>query len=212
MAGRCLSLASGAKNVWEAKPTMSENPPPRPGMAPWAKWSMIGCGGCLTVAVVTTVLGAFLLSRNLKFEQISVTDKPDPPVMASANQLLPPRVGPFVRQSLSRGKPPQNGRSGQQGEPSRGWQATYSVNGRQVTVFVVPTDEARRNPNAGSPFGTAMQRGGQNPNQGIVMSMKIGDRSLQMVLWRKPNWTVMIQSEDDAATEFARAYRPAGGG
>jgi hypothetical protein len=165
---------------------------------------MFGCGGCLTVAVVTVIAGALFIGRNLKIEQLDVSAKPDPPLTANANQLLPRRVGAFVLQNVTRPGAPK-------GETSRAWQGIYAAGGRTVTLIVQPTEEARQRRDSGSPFGSAMQRGIRDPNTGVQMSVKTGEKTLQMVVWQKPNWTVMIQSEDGAAGEFARAYRPAGG-
>lgn len=182
---------------------MTDATPPRSGMAPWAKWSLFGCGGCLTVAVVTVIVGALFVSRNLSIEQFNVIDKPDPPLAAGGDELLPKQVGAFRLQEVTRPPAPP-------GETSRAWQGRYTADGRAVTLLVVPTEEARRHGGAGSPFG-ALQRGARDPDTGVQMSMKRREKALQMVMWQKPNWTFMLQSEEGAAFEFARAYRPAAG-
>jgi hypothetical protein len=184
--------------------TTDATPPQRSGMAPWAKWSLFGCGGCLTVAVVMVIVFAVFIGRNMKFEQFNVSDKPDPPPAATANQLLPRQVGPFTLRDASRP-------TGEQGSSTRGWQGDYTAGARRVTVVVMPTAEAKQHRDARSPFGSALQRTGNDPNQGFLMSMNIGGQSMEMVVWQKPNWTVVIQSQDNSAAEFARAYRPAGG-
>src|SRR5262249_38518175 len=148
---------------------MTQAPPPRSGMPAWAKWSLWGCGGCLTVLLVMAIAGVVLVGRNIKIAQFNASNKPDPPPGATANQLMPRRVGKFVLQSRSRANDPQVG-------TSSGWEGKYSSGGRSVALVVVPTAEARRGGNSRSPFGSAMQRSGQNPNQGVQVSYKIGDK------------------------------------
>ena len=64
------------------------------GMPPWAKWTLIGCAGCLTVTLLGMVgcgaLSYYLFGRNMKI--VDMSDKPDLPLTATAGQLLPPRV------------------------------------------------------------------------------------------------------------------------
>jgi hypothetical protein len=184
-------------------------PPARGGMPPWAKWTMIGCGGCLGLTVLAFAGCGLLfyqtIGKNMKWETLDVSRKPDPPLTAKAGQLLPPRVGPFVRASV--GTPaPQYAAS----TSSQGWQGTYVAAGKRVDLVVSPTAAVQQARVQRTPFGDAMQRRNrsQNPNLGFHMSMKMGPQPVDMVFWSKRNWTVMIQSPDMVAGPFARAYQP----
>ncbi len=184
-------------------------PPARSGMPPWAKWTMIGCGGCLTVAVVGMVgCGALFwqtIGKNMKWEMLDVSRKPDPPLTAKAGQLLPPRVGAFVRKRVG---PP----SGQYGSvpADSGWEGTYVSGSKRVELVVMSTAAAQQARAQRSPFGDAMRRQSHNPNTnvGFHITLKAGPQPMDMAFWSKPNWTVMIQSPDMVAGPFARAYQP----
>jgi hypothetical protein len=180
--------------------------PARSGMPPWARWSLIGCGGCGALAVLgiggCMAVIYFTVGKNMKL--FDVSNKRDAPLTATVAQVLPPRVGAFVRQ--------QAGGGGQQvgrGASVNGWHGTYrSTGGQKVEVTIIPTramEQARR-----SPFGGAMpqQNPPQNSNKGVRMSMKMGGQQVEIVTWSKPNWTFSIQSPDMAAMQFAKAYQP----
>jgi hypothetical protein len=184
--------------------------PARGGMPPWAKWTLIGCGGCMVVAVLATVLGGVaiwqLVGKNMKFEMLDVSRKPDPPLTASAGQLLPPKVGAFVRQKIARASPQKAGAG-----TASGWQGSYTSAGKRVDLTVIPTREAQAARSERSPFGGALRQQ-QNPNSAVYMSIKAGPQPMDMVVWSKPNWTYMIQSPGMVAKQFATAYQPAVGG
>jgi hypothetical protein len=184
--------------------------PPRGGMPPWAKWTLIGCGGCLTVAILFIGVSSFAVwqffGKNIKIEKVDVRGKPDLPLTAAAGQLLPPRVGSFVRTQVVR-LPTSSGNA----RAASGWHGTYASGSKRVELIVMPTAAAQSAQRQSSPFGDAMRRQKQNPGGGIHMSMRFGSKPLDMVVWSKPNWTVTIQSPDMAAKPFALAYHPAPG-
>jgi hypothetical protein len=173
-------------------------PPARSGMPTWAKWTMFGCGGCLLVTVLG--FGGCMLAawRMLGMKSYDASRKPDVPLTATAGQLLPPRVGPFVRRKVNR--------------LGAGWQGAYVSNdGKQVELKVEQTGQMRQS--GRSPAGGgAGQNQPPNVNTGFRMSMKIADQQMELVIWAKPNWTYTVQSPDMVAVKFADAYRPAVGG
>jgi hypothetical protein len=171
--------------------------PARSGMPTWAKWTMIGCAGCLTVVILLTVGCGALIYQYLGMRTVDVSDKPDPPPTASARQLLPLKVGSFVRTKVDTGS---NG---------NGWQGTYVGGHRRATLLVMSTAAARSARERNSPFGTAMRRQNRNPGMGIRVTIKKGPHPMDMVTWSKSNWTFVVQSPDMAAEEFTRAYQPA---
>jgi hypothetical protein len=176
-------------------------------MPPWAKWTMIGCGSCLTIAILVFGVGGYWMYqaviKNMKFEMFDTSGKRDMPVTATAGQLLPPRVGAFVRQSVGK---TASGTSG--GAGAGGWQGTYVSGGKQVTLIVAPTASARASRDPQNPFGmTGQQR--QNPNQGFHMRMNLKSAPMDMAIWQKPNWSFIVQSRDELALPFAKAYQPA---
>lgn len=189
---------------------MTQPEPSRQGIAPWARYTLAGCGGCLLVALLVMIVGSFFMARwisqNVKFEPFDAAAKPDPPSTATADQLLPRRVGLFVRESIGH---PRGARPDSIGE-IRVWEGVYAADGKKVTLIVAPAEETRRAQER-SPFSAAMRQQGADPKAGTQMRLKVGDRSLQMVLWIKENWGFVIQSEHGAAVEFARLYRPGGG-
>jgi hypothetical protein len=179
-------------------------------MPSWARWSLIGCGGCGALAVLG--IGGCMaviystVGKHMKWETIDVKNKPDMPLTATAGQLLPPKVGSFVRKSVGQPSAEYAGTTG-----SSGWQGTYVSGNQRVDLVVAPTTSVQQARNRRSPFGDAMQqqRRSQNPDLGFHMSMKIGPKPMDMVFWSKPNWTFMVQSPHMAAMPFAKAYRPA---
>jgi hypothetical protein len=179
-------------------------------MPTWAKWTLGGCGGCLVLALLTFGgCSAFLYSIFKGSKTFDVTDKPDPPITAMKGQLLPSKVGSFVRQSIGRPSREYAGTTG-----SAGWQGVYAAGGKRVILVVIPTSQAQRAQAQRSPFGDAMRRQDRstNPNMGFHMQMKLGQQSRDMVFWSKPNWTFMVQSPDMVAMPFAQAYRPVAAG
>src|SRR5205823_3812194 len=151
-------------------------PPPRGGMQPWLKWSLIGCSSCLLVGIVLAALGGYafwqFIGKNVSWQIVDVSGKPDPPLTATAGQLLPPRVGPFVRTSLGKS-------SGQSGATTtKGWQGSYVAGAKRVTVIVMPTAEAQAARARRSPFGAAPQPNA-NPNTGFHMTTKIGKTPME---------------------------------
>src|SRR5437588_12405313 len=110
----------------------------RNGMPPWAKWTMIGCGGCLTVVILGMVGCGLLLSQYFGWKMMDMSDKPDPPLTAAASQLLPPKVDSFVRKKVvrftSRNGTATNGKS---------WQGTYLSGSTRVELVVMPTTAAQ---------------------------------------------------------------------
>jgi hypothetical protein len=179
----------------------------RGGMAPWAKWSIIGCGGCLTIAILVIGGGGYwfynAVFKNMKFEMFDTSGKRDMPVTATAGQLLPPRVGAFVRQSVGK---TSSGSSG--GAGVGGWQGTYVSGGKQVTLIVAPTASVQASRDARNPFGMTRQQS-QNPNTGFHMRMKLKSAPTDMAFWQKTNWSFIVQSRDELAMPFAKAYQPA---
>ena len=177
--------------------------PARSGMPPWAKWTMIGCAGCLTVVILGMVGCSALiyqfLGKNMKL--IDMSDKPDLPLTATTSQLLPPRVGTYVRRQLTRQTP----RLGNIILPTV-WRGLYTSGGKRVQLEVKQTAAARRGGPPPSPFGRTPQPRGFN--MGVHMSMKIGGKTVDVVSWAKPNWTFTVESEDRVAEQFARAYQP----
>lgn len=180
--------------------TYPTEPPRSSGMPPWARWTLIGCAGCLTLVALGIVgcgaLGYFLVGRNMKM--IDMSDKPDLPLTATAGQLLPPRVDSFVRQSVTRIASPGT-------SAASGWKAQYVSGSQQVEMTVRPTAAARQAPAEPSPLGGRLPQS-RNPNVGIHISLKA--RSLDMVMWTKSNWTFMVLSHTMSAEAFARAYQP----
>src|SRR5713226_2430259 len=81
--------------------------PSQSGMPPWARWTLIGCAGCLTIVILGLVgcgaLTYFLVGRHMKF--LDVSDKSDLPLTATVSQLLPPRVDSFARKSVAHYSP-----------------------------------------------------------------------------------------------------------
>src|SRR6476661_6977774 len=78
--------------------------PARGGMPTWAKWTLFGCGGCLVLMVLGLggCMAAFWKFIGKDMKMYDVSSKPDAPLTASASQLLPARVGSFVRQRATR--------------------------------------------------------------------------------------------------------------
>lgn len=179
--------------------------PARGGVPPWAKWTMIGCAGCLTLVILSMVGCGVWFWRFFKPQLIDVSGKPDLPLTATAGQLLPPRVGSFVRKRAARFS------STSRGAPVGGWQGSYlsAPGGKRVELMVVPTASAQAARGQGSPFGGTLPQRQQSPNVGVHMTMKVGPRPVDMVVWSKPNWTFTIQSPDMVAMQFANAYQPA---
>ena len=177
--------------------------PARSGMPTWAKWTMIGCAGCLTVVILLTVgCGALFyqyFGKNMKL--IDMSGKLDPPLNATAGQLLPPQVGAFVRKQTSR-YTPQLGRL----TLPTVWRGIYGAAGKRVQLEVKPTAAARSGGSPSSPFGSAPQPRGFN--SGVHMSMKIGGKTVDVVSWSKPNWTFTVESQDMVAEQFAKDYQP----
>jgi hypothetical protein len=185
---------------------MTELPdPPRPGMAPWMKWSLIGCGGGLALALLL-MGGSFLwfwqtIGKNVTMATFDVSDKPDMPLTATVSQVLPPRVGSFVRQSAGRPTPASGIPDG-----VGGWEAVYAADGKRVTVVVAPTAALKATRGQRAPPGGAPRP--PNPDTAVHVTMQIKPTPRDMVFWEKPNWTYMLQSPDLAALPFAKAYRP----
>jgi hypothetical protein len=180
--------------------------PARSGMPTWAKWTMIGCAGCLTVVILLTVgCGALFyqyFGKNIK--RIDMSDKPDLPPTATAGQLLPPRVGPFVRKQVSRVTP----QLGSMTLPVT-WRGIYTSGGQQVQLEVRRTRASSHGSDQGSesfPFGRSSPSA--NKNMGIHMSMKVRGVAVDVVSWAKPNWTFTVTSQSMVAEKFARAYQP----
>jgi hypothetical protein len=175
--------------------------PARSGMPTWAKWTMIGCAGCLTVVILFTVgCGALFyqyFGKHMKL--IDMSDKPDPPPNATTGQLLPAHVGPFVRRQVTQYTPQIGGMT----LPTvrRG---IYASNGKRVQLEVKPT-AGQRGGSQESPFGRTPPHGA---NMGIHMTMKIRGTTMDIVSWSKPNWTFTVESQDMIAEQFARAYQP----
>jgi hypothetical protein len=174
-------------------------------MPAWSKWLLAGCGGCLLVAMVGMSLGGFAMwqfwqkiGKNMKMEQLNMSSKPDMPLTAAAGELLPPRVGSFVRTRVGRPTYQTAGAAA----PS-GWEGSYISAGKRVELIVTPTAAARARR---APFG--MQSPPPNQNTGFHMSLKTKPTPMDMVVWAKPNWTFMVQSRDMAAIPFAMAYQP----
>jgi hypothetical protein len=178
--------------------------PPQSGMPPWARWTLIGCAGCLTIAILGVVgcgvLGYFLVGKHVK--TIDVSDKPDLPLTATAGQLLPARVDSFMRRSVTHLSP-------QIGGMNLGpvWKADYVSGAQHVELQVKPSAAARRAPSQPSPFGSAPPQP-RGPNTGIHVTFKMGAQTIDMITWAKPNWTFTVQSPDSVAEEFVRAYHP----
>jgi len=183
--------------------------PTRAGMPTWAKWTLGGCGGCLVLVLLTFGgCSAFMYNMLKGSKTFDVSDKPDPPLTATKGQLLPPKVGPFVRQSVGLPSPQYASTTG-----GAGWQGTYGAGSKRVDLVVFPTAAAQRARAERSPFGDAMKQQNRsgNPNLGFHMKMQLGPQSMDMAFWTKPNWSFMIQSPNQAAMQFAQAYRPAVG-
>jgi hypothetical protein len=178
-------------------------------MAPWVKWSLVGCGSCLTIAILVLGGGGYwaynAIFKHMKFETFDTRGKRDMPPTATAGQLLPPRVGAFARKSVGRSSS-TTGPAGGAG----GWQGTYVAGGKQVTLLVAPTASVRASGDADSPFALA-RRQSQNPNLGVHMRMKFQSTPTDMAMWQKPNWSFVVQSRDDLAMPFAKDYQPAAG-
>jgi hypothetical protein len=164
---------------------------------------MIGCAGCLTIVILGAIGCTAFLYRTLGFRIIDVSDKPDLPLTATAGQLLPYRVGAFVRTQLNRSV-------SYSGSTPRviGFKGSYLSGAQHVDLLVMQTAAARAARNQATPFGRAMQRQNQQPGVGVHMTIKSGARPLDMVTWSKTNWTFVVQSPDMAAEAFARAYQP----
>ena len=173
------------------------------GMPPWAKWTLIGCAGCLTVALLGMVgcgaLSYYLFGRNMKI--LDMSDKPDLPFTANAGQLLPPRVGSFARAKVVHSNP-------QIGAMSLGpiWKGYYVSGGKHVDLEVKPTAGARLARSRRSPFGAPPPS--RSPNMGVRMSIKMGAVTMEVVTWSKPNWTFTVESPEMAADAFVKAYHP----
>lgn len=178
-------------------------PPARSGMPTWAKWTIIGCAGCLTIVIIGMVgcSAVFyqLIGKNMKL--IDVGDKPDPPLTATASQLLPPRVGNFVRRRVTHTTP----QIGNLKLPAV-WQGIYTSGGKRVQLEVKQTASAQRDGSQQSPFGRPSPP--RNSNMGIHMSMKMGGTTVDVVSWAKPNWTFTVESQDMISEQFARTYQP----
>src|SRR5262249_10025811 len=151
----------------------------------------IGCAGCLTIIIIGMVgcSAVFyqLIGKNMKF--IDMSDKPDPPLTATAGQLLPPRVGSFVRRPGTHVTPqPRNMKL-----PTV-WRGIYTSGGKRVQLEVKQTAAARRSGSDQSPFGRTPPP--RNSNMGVHMSMKMGSTTVDVVSWTKPNWTFTVESQD----------------
>jgi hypothetical protein len=181
----------------------------RGGLSPWAKWSIGGCVGCLAIVMLVVVGGGIwfwqTIGKNVNIATFDVSGKPDLPLAATAAQLVPPRVGSFVRQRVAPVSAPGGGTAG-----GRGWRGDYASGSQRVTLTVMPTSAAKSASGRDSPFA-ALQRQSQRPNTAVHMRMKIRDQTTDMVFWEKPNWTFMVQSPAPAALPFAQAYQPAAG-
>jgi hypothetical protein len=177
--------------------------PARSGMPTWAKWTMIGCAGCLTVVILGVVGCGALIYQYFGMKTIDMSDKPDPPATATPGQLLPAKVGPFVRGKVGRYIPSRGSQAG-----VAGWQATYVANHKRAMLLVMSTTAAQAARERNTPFGKALQRQNNNPGMGIHMTIKKGPQPMDMVVWSKPNWTFTVQSPDMIAEQFARAYQP----
>src|SRR5881275_2890079 len=108
-------------------------PPARAGMPTWAKWTLGGCGGCLLVTVLGFggCMAVFWQTFGKHMKMVDVSDKPDAPLTAAVSQLLPPRVGPFVRQSARRYTQSPGDMA-----PGSGWQGSYTSNRKRVQLYV----------------------------------------------------------------------------
>jgi hypothetical protein len=174
------------------------------GMPPWARWTLIGCAGCLTVVILgfvgCGVLGYYFFGRHMKI--IDMSDKPDLPLTATTRQLLPPRVDSFVRTKVLHSSP-------QIGGLSLGpiWKGYYASGSKHVELEVKPTAAARLSRSQRSPFGSTPPQT-RNPNMGIHMTIKIGAGTMDIITWSKPNWTFTVQSPNTVAEAFVRAYHP----
>jgi hypothetical protein len=173
------------------------------GIPPWARWTIIGCAGCLTLVVVGMIGCSAFIFRYLGFRTFDASDKPDLPLSATAGQLLPPRVGAFVRTRVTRSVRRTGSTAG-----VAGWQGSYVSGTQHVDLVVMPTAAARAARDRSTPFGEAMQRQNQQPGFGIHMTIKKGAHPIDMVTWSKTNWTFVVESPDLAAEAFARAYQP----
>jgi len=183
-------------------------PPAVPGREPmprWAKRTLFGCGGCLVATIVLAIAGvaAFwqLVGRNM--ELLDVSDKQDPPLGAAAAQLLPARVGPFVRMRITRPSQQVWGDAAM-----HGWRGVYFAGNRRVDMVAITTAAAQQANGDQPMFGAAMSMTQPDPKRGYHIIRKRSGETMEIVYWIKPRWTVMFQSAQQAAKEFALAYQP----
>jgi hypothetical protein len=184
-----------------------------------ARHWVIGCLAVVAIFVLLLVGGGFFayrwVKKNADFGTFDVASKMDPPATATADQLLPTKIGTFDRVAITSdtrelatlagsvpGKPNTPDAPGTIG-------ALYSDASRDsALVWVMNTKEAQQH-NRGKANDPFTQMSNQpNSGQGVHVQSKIQGAEFGIAAWGKTNWTYAIMTTNTAALDFAQQFQP----